>query len=615
MEEEERPASPQEPGQPTDGSSDDSNRSSIALWVFFRKRPVRVCLILLMFLGSLSLLTGYGDSMSESARSKMQVLAAFFTIGSLVVYSFAFYWAPLKVRSRLKPAPLPADRALKLQKLVSSKRILDAHQAQVFALSVTDPAAVRTRVTERYEPGRRTLQQHVAVEFQLSKRVRPQEPSGSSSPAQGFLKEFLYIPVLIPPKGELLDNLVVRDSSGALQPCLTYSEYLRVAAATLHMLLASAYRLNAKDELGRDAAFAEFVAIEAMIRRFDPNLSRTKDDEGSDQGSAADIIAKLHAPYEKALKVAASFVSRLTDNYAMVAVVPHSPSGRFLLTYERILIPRLRLTKFKESAYLWAKDRLQMLLGARPVDLTISIGNAWTCQSFHLRFYSSDDLYLASQHPLNFRSYLSRWARGAPAPPYFRIPPRLGQPHAHFYSRFFSEPEKGEPKPGLRLKFFEVPPGSVFRAAVAAIACFFLVLIVGYLASRSKPETDAPAFLLAFPALAATWLGFDAPSRRLLEGTLVARLSLICTIATSVAASGLFIAYRSGLHLYLFGAPLAKLPKNLQLLGVHQIDWALLLLVTLINAACTSYICIMRSYQFTYLSSRPPLFSGSQQHG
>ncbi len=53
--------------------------------------------------------------------------------------------------------------------------------------------------------------------------------------------------------------------------------------------------------------------------------------------------------------------------------------------------------------------------------------------------------------------------------------------------------------------------------------------------------SDAPAFLLVFPGVAASWIGFDAPAHRLFEDSLRARLSLALTALLSVAASGLFI--------------------------------------------------------------------------
>src|SRR5688500_5822288 len=101
------------------------------------------------------------------------------------------------------------------------------------------------------------------------------------------------------------------------------------------------------------------------------------------------------------------------------------------------------------------------------------------------------------------------------------------------------------------------------------------------------PDTDAPAFLLAFPALAATWLGFEAPKQRLLEGTLSSRMCLIVTAALSLAASDLFIAHKSAGDS--FEWPLLWSANSV--LGVTHWDWAVLVCFSILNALLIGYKC------------------------
>jgi len=159
------------------------------------------------------------------------------------------------------------------------------------------------------------------------------------------------------------------------------------------------------------------------------------------------------------------------------------------------------------------------------------------------------------------------------------------------------------------------------RAAVSAVASFLLILLIGIVISRNPdPGTDAPAILLSLPAIAAAWLGFDNPNRRLLEGTLTARFSLISTAILSIAASGLFMTHKAltpkdndpinairynWLH---FG-------DNVSVLGVTDISWGVLTMLALINAAYVSYRYIIRTWHYAHLSTRSEKGSDIKQNG
>src|SRR5260370_10955851 len=238
---------------------------------------------------------------------------------------------------------------------------------------------------------------------------------------------------------------------------------------------------------------------------------------------------------------------------------------------------------------------LRILLGARPISVTVSLDNAWTCQSYHVRVDAPEGLYLANQVLIASKKYLGLTeekykAKGAPTSAHYRFRRRLGQSYAHFYGRFFPSPLPGERRPKLRLEFYEVPPGSVFRAAVASAACLILVWVVGFVISRTTdPGSDVPAWLLVFPGVAASWLGFDAPTGRLFEGTLASRLSLVATTVISVSASGLFVLNRSGLTLFDGSLPTdtplfsLRMCGEFSVLGITKWAWAILAILALFN--------------------------------
>lgn len=245
------------------------------------------------------------------------------------------------------------------------------------------------------------------------------------------------------------------------------------------------------------------------------------------------------------------------------------------------------------------------MLGARPVALQIPLTMAGTAQSYHLLIRSEDGLYLGQQDCPGISEFLNKRIPDRPAdipPPYYRFRRRLGQSYAHFYTRFFPEHTATVPPPKVKVLFFETPPGSTFRALVAAAASAVLVWAVGIGITYGSVEelgTDAPAVLLAFPAVAAAWLGFDQPGRRLLEGTMASRASLLLTAVTSVLASALYILHRT--H-----APLPALRDHFQfsVLFISRPSWAILFLIAFTNFVLISYFYVIRTWTFMQLASR-----------
>ena len=305
------------------------------------------------------------------------------------------------------------------------------------------------------------------------------------------------------------------------------------------------------------------------------------------------------------------------QHYALVASTPVPPSGRFIIRYKRTLIPELELSPDidKGSRTRWQRIRawplylrgwLRVLFGTRPVSVTVSLDNAWSCQSYHVRVQAPEGFYLARQKSWRPRSTRGKtvpplMAKNAPTPVHYRFRRRLGQPYAHFYGRFFPPPIEGERRPKLQLDFFEVPPSSDFSAAIAGISCFGLIWLVGFVMSRTPDlGSDVPAFLLVFPGVAASWIGFEAPAHRLFEDTLCARLSLVLTALLSVAASGLFLLNTAKLTMFD-----QAMPHKSSVLGVSRLFWAILTALSFFNAAYLLYRWYRNAWRFKHLAERP----------
>jgi hypothetical protein len=549
------------------------------------------------------------------------------TLAGLIAINVRIYFSsqirPSYSRSIKDIHAVPAARAYELQKL-AGKTLLNARQARLFTLALLEPAEVRQRVVEQYAPTYRTLEQEVTIEAQVPNRIMALREDTANSMGMADRSAPALFPVIVLPKGSFSDNFEVLSSDGALVPTLAYKEYLQLVAGILRLFLRLAFGFSTigppphfpsanSGSAESDVLHLEHRALCEIIRRADANAEVKRilgvspvSDEAKD---IAGCLEKLNVDDSGKvyLNLAAELVRKLSLHYAMVASIPFSPGGRILVRYRRALIPELELSPDTEGEKVSlplrgvrrVKGWLRILFSTRPVSVTVSLDNSWTCQSYHVRVYAPEGLYLAKQKLVATSEYLASRAKGAPTLVHYRFRRRLGQSYAHFYGRFFPIPIEGSRRPKLQLDFFEVPPGSDFRAAIAGGACFALVWLVGYVMSRAPdPGTDAPAFLLLFPGVAASWLGFDAPTHRLFEGTLAARLSLVLTTVTSLAASGLFMTYRADLVSF------ERSMRYVAVLGVTQLWWAVLVAVSCMNSLYMAYRWWRQSWRFKYLAAR-----------
>lgn len=237
-------------------------------------------------------------------------------------------------------------------------------------------------------------------------------------------------------------------------------------------------------------------------------------------------------------------------------------------------------------------------MAPRPVELLIDIENARTCQSYHLEVTNTDGLYLLDQTAVDFGDTEKAHATAAPTPPHLRFRERLGQPHAHFYARYFPEVPVANERPRVRFRYEEVPPGSLFRATVAAVTGFFVVWVAGLIASSgSKPDATAVVVLLLVPSIAAGWLGFAIQHRRLLEGTLASRAILGVTAAASLISAALYLVGDGS-------SAWGRLPYDASILGVSDVLWAVIVMAQAITAGFATYRYGLRVMQFSYYAAR-----------
>lgn len=511
---------------------------------------------------------------------------------------------------------VPESRAKDLQQEIRQASLVTLDQVDVFTRAVIGTSKLHQRIVEEYRPDQRSMEKEVTIDIRIPTHImRRASISG--------VGVFLY-PVLVPPKGVFYDDLRIYGPDGTRLPMLSYREYVYIAASVLNLLLSVACDAPPKG-LPETVLACERRAFEGLLHRIDTRPNPADDGRAPDGRQLANLIERMpevshEESRRRAAKTAAHLAEVLARHYAIVVAVPVPTNGRFTIRYTCLLTPELDLApslklqsapEYLKRRMRSVKTRLNVLFSTRPVDVKVSLDNAWTCQSYHVVVRCPDGLYLAKQDLLVDDGYLRRRAIAAPTPPHIRFRARLGQSYAHFYARFMPPPRRsmtdangkvtrpGEKAPKLVLYFQETPPGSVCRAALAAIASAALVWIIGYGLSSGHgiKNTDAPALLLAFPGVAASWMGFDGTKHRLFEGMLTARLSLAVTAVISLCATGLYLLSGQG-----HSAPKGSSPIGV--LGITRWPWMVLIVVALFNAAYLSYRWGLNSWRFRSLAER-----------
>ncbi|WP_146174657.1 hypothetical protein [Umezawaea tangerina] len=543
-------------------------------------------MMILVALSVLNIMIATGVYRSSGSGWQSLVLTMLLGLAFAAVHTW-FFHTRFFLAPPAKPFPfhqVPDGPVLALQHEARLARDVTLVEAKIFAAAITMPQQFRRRVVEEYTPDRRTLTKACTIDVEIPGKLMV----GNGS-------KHIHIPVVLNKKGELLDDFHILHANNDETQWLSYRQYLSLAAKVLHVLLLGAEGLGFNDPLPRETDKAEMLALRGIVERRDGRASDSVDPTG------VDAIRTLEVANPVALKLAVKFVEQLTSHYAIVASIGNvgtEPRHRF--KYHLTQTPDVKFTSPRSSRRWSLGGYVRLVFGTRPVRLTVDIANASTAESYHLHVHAPNDLYLAGQEAVGFSSILQRTAELAPTTPHCRFRRRLGQPHAHFYCRYMPTLQERE-RPTLVFKFFEVPPGTVLRATITAIAAFAILWLIGFVSSRfGESDTDAPAFLLAFPALAATWLGFDAPSRKLLEGTMSARFCLILTAVLSLAGSALFLLHES----YPDNFEWPKLPDGRAFLGVTDAWWAVVVGLALVNAMRIGYQCLVRTWNYSHLLAK-----------
>ncbi|MCC8248055.1 hypothetical protein [Saccharothrix luteola] len=511
---------------------------------------------------------------------------SFFTlISSTACHVFIFQFLPTRKRFKSDMQVVDADYDRFRDEKSEFSTSLSEAQLPMFVDSLINPKATRGRIIEEIRPIRRVLHQSVSTTVK-------------SADAD---VDVIY-PLMTPQKGSLQDHLVLRINGDDTAATLTYHEYLVLMASMLRALVAAPkLKVSQADcdrldtitakAFGHIARRGRIESAQARdlaecVSEIERIATRLKDDQ---PGQADDEV--------ELLRLTVGLITKMAGNYAIVVVLPHDvfQGGRAIVTYQRYIIPQLVRAPVRQFAR-YLRDRARMLLGTRPISLEIQLNNAALARSYHLNVFAPDGMHLGEQELINGNGrFSSRNEARKPSDPYKRFRKRLGQGYLHLYLR--SIPADLADNLRVRMRFYETPPGSMAPTMMAALASFALIYIAGAVISAANKtfDSDFPALVLAFPALAAAFVGFDKGAGQLLGGTLASRASSLTTIIVSLLASGLYMAQT---------ADEMTMKSAFELMLIDSTWWQVLASLALLNFTVSSFVWVTRTYSYYWLASR-----------
>lgn len=496
---------------------------------------------------------------------------------------------PLSAPPQHGPAYQPdIDWLARLQEEISEPRLDHEPGALVtFIDLITDPSKYRSRVAETIDLDGRSINKQVSVEFVL--------PNGA------LQARALYLPILQPVMGDLVDNFRLTDRSSSSVTNLSYLETVELAAIGLRMLLL--YATGKPYQEWTSTRAAELILLELIARRRPSDAKSAKSSikkglkllEGKLSGGARDLIR--------------AYLRSLSAGYPIVAVIPQDlvVSNRVLLRYELTVIPASRSAGWE--------GKLRLGIGVRPSQVTVPVDLAMTAGSYHLRVNGPPEKYVVEQilRCANCRQRLDdpqtrHIAQCAHAPgeskkTHFHLRGRFGQSFTHLYMRGFADSGHRTSRYEILVRFNETPPGSRASAAVTALAGLIFIWVIGHLASRNEAvsNSDLPAILLALPAIAASWVGLSSSGDALVGSSLHARLSLILSGVLSVASVVVYLLQNTAASASDKGL---TPPSHMTLAGVTDPRWITLLVLAFFGLIYISWHLLARIRNYMGLISR-----------
>lgn len=451
---------------------------------------------------------------------------------------------------------------------------------RILALSIAHPESIRDRVHEEFILERYAINHDVMVEISIPNHLK------SRVDIQARQNAFCYMTVVMLEPASMPDRIEVFDSKNGPLQVIKHDEYLGLVYVTLTSLIRAAYGLGPSSNIPASVEAEVEIAVQSMAhpsRKYSgpeidaANMFRI---DGSGDSELGEVQLK-------ALMLARDLTRALSAAVPVIARIPMEAEGTFGVRYNEVVPYRLATTSRLRAT-------LSILAGSGPTSISLVLSNLGTARNYELLVHAPDGYYLRTQ------DFASRDLTTNADEYYFRLRRRDGLPRAYVYGELNTRDPKQYANPTLSLSFAEIPPGKSLSAAIAAISCAALVWLVGLTTSRGSGivGTDAPAFLLSFPAIAATWLSFDRPTKRLSEGPLSVQASLILTLAFSLISASLSVLTQAKVNFIS-----NNFFHHVTFLGIIVPSWIFMSIISLTNAIFIGAICLRDTLSYARLIS------------
>lgn len=362
----------------------------------------------------------------------------------------------------------------------------------------------------------------------------------------------LAVPLLVLPKGALLDDFVVTDESDSRLPVLSRDDSRSAILVVLHGLYCEALRAadpalvpRFVDELTRDRRPGEppqrswYVAF---YRELEQLISLTPAVEPDSAAAYFREAATVWVPEEhrESLRGLEGFCVRYAERYVLAVDCPAPAGCHLLIEYRQTR--RLRATRHD------LKERIRRFLGLEPRRIRIPANPARRFANYHGEVeVGPGRLHVAEQHVV------------APGHRITEIPPGTAPPrgadrvsvrnesddHPHLYL-VPAERSMDRAPVEWQVKIEEIPPGALSPVLAMAASAFLIFTAFAFtlpvaLARPDGVDADSAALVVAIPLFTLTVFGFSF--ERMLHSTLGAVSGFVATgVLVLLGAIGLLAA-------------------------------------------------------------------------
>lgn len=387
---------------------------------------------------------------------------------------------------------------------------------EFFADAAIVPQKVFTRISESGEPNENYMLQSTTYTLKLPRERRAQ-----------------IVPLHIKRRGMLSDGLQVSDGKGTRLSTVHLDEALVFYAALFRRLA----QLAGQAVLASYKAEHEVHVVTLLSQHTHPGAAQIAN--VSNELSALAV----NADDQRQVLLLILLVRFLLQNDPILVRISPQPrdddkskvsndsdypipaTSRYTVT-EKLAVLREKPARADDAldrVRVWMRPLALVALGLKDNVLFFPLGNASRAQSYHFQTEGPDDAYLVTQK-LN----------GIPSTLLYQLRAIGGQSFSHVYIR--NAPAMDHPF--YQGRYYDVPPGAIGVAVLAAFSSLFAMTILGVQHLNWNPVpggTITASLLLGLPAILVAYLGIGRTGTFLM-GSVSARLVSVVSLVLSLAA-------------------------------------------------------------------------------